>query len=181
MGLVHRLPKARANPSKSGTCRPRCPIPGGQLYGLISGLRRLTAWRNLAKLRGNGAFTHIDAFIRTPKTLPDALAAMVSENEIRADPSPWDKGRILIKVVFEGHFPTIDAAVAALHRNASRQKRARLRVCASVVEELEGLISTPDRLNENRLLRLAASLRGGLTELIQHILSENRGQSLETQ
>ncbi len=149
-------------------------------YGLISGLRRLTAHLNLNALRPTAHQT-IPAFLRQPASIPAALAAMIAENEVRADPSPWDKGRILTEVVAEGHFPTLDAAVAALHPNATRQKRARLRACASVVEELEGLITTPDRLNENRLLRLAASLRGGFTELIQQILTENRGQSLETQ
>ena len=157
------------------------PTPEGHLYGLISGLRRLTAMRTLASLRRDGSITTIDAFLRTPKDIPAALTAMIAENEVRADPSPWDKGRILTEVVAEGHFPTLDAATAALHPHASRQKRARLRACAAVVVELEGLITTPERLNENRLLRLAASLRGGFTDLIQHILSENRSQSLETQ
>ena len=149
-------------------------------YGLISGLRRLTATRNLAKYRPE-AYPTIPAFLRTPKDIPAALAAMVAENEIRADPSPWDKGRILVQVVEEGHFPTLDAAVTALHPNAPRQKRARLRACASVVQELDGQITTPDRLTENRLLRLASSLRGGFTDLIRQILRETRGLSLETQ
>ena len=156
------------------------PTDDGHLYGLISGLRRLTAHHNLARLNPK-AWPTIPAFIRTPRDIPHALATMVAENEIRADPSPWDKGRILVQVVEERHFPTLDAAVASLHPNASRQKRARLRASATVVEELHGQFTTPHLLTENRLLRLAASLRGGFTDLIRHILSEVRGQNLETQ
>ena len=102
----------------------------GFTHGLISGLRRLTATRNLAGYRP-AAYPTIEAFLRTPTDITAALTAMITENEIRADPSPWDKGRILVQVVSEQHFDTIDAAVTALHPHATRQKRARLRACAS--------------------------------------------------
>jgi ParB family chromosome partitioning protein len=58
-------------------------------YGLISGLRRLTACRSLGH-------TTIPAFLRTPDTLTDAMAAMISENEHRSAISAWEKGRILL-------------------------------------------------------------------------------------
>ena len=153
---------------------------GPHQYGLISGLRRLTATRHLAALRP-GTHQTIPAFLRTPADIPAALAAMISENEIRADPSPWDRGRILVEVVTAGHFETLDAAVKSLHPNASRQKRARLRASAAVVEELEGLLTTPDQLIERQILRLAASLRGGFVELIEHVLRQHRSQTLQTQ
>ena len=150
-------------------------------YGLISGLRRLTVFRTLATQRANGDFATIPALIRTPASIPAALAAMVTENEIRADPSPWDKGRILVKVVADGHFPTLDAAVTALYPHTSRQKRSRLRAAASVVDALDGLISTPDQLVERQIERMSSALRGGFVELIEHILREYCGQSLATQ
>ena len=160
-------------------------LPEGSIaphrYALISGLRRLTAVRTLRDLRGNGDFTTIAAVIRTPASIPAALAEMVAENEVRAAPSPWDRGRILVELVHQGHFPTIDAAVEGLHPTASRQKRARLRACAGVVEDLDSLLTSPEDLTENRLLRLASALRGGFVELIQHILTEVRGKSLATQ
>ena len=81
----------------------------------------------------------------------------------------------------EGHFPTLDAAVASLHPNATRQKRARLRACAAVVEELQGLITTPELMTERHLLRLSAALRGGFTDLFHEILREQRGQGFQTQ
>jgi ParB family chromosome partitioning protein len=152
----------------------------GHTYGLISGFCRLTATQNLARLRPD-AYPTIPAFLRTPTDITAALSAMITENEIRAAISPWDKGRILVQVVHEGHFDTLDAATQALHPNATRQKRARLRACASVVEDLDGLLTTPENLTENRLLRLASSLRGGFTDLIVQILKETRGQSLDSQ
>ncbi len=158
---------------------PEGPAP--HRYALISGLRRLTAVTALRDARQNGDFATIPAIIRTPASLPAALAEMVAENEIRCAPSPWDRGRILVEVVRQSHFPTLDAAVEALHPTASRQKRARLRACALVVEELDGLLTTPETLSENRLLRLASALRGGFVDLIQHILTEVRGKSLPTQ
>ncbi len=156
------------------------PTEDGQLYGLISGLRRLTAHQNLARLNPE-AWANIPAFIRTPRDIPDAIATMIAENEIRADPSPWDKGRILVQVVEEGHFATLDEAVTRLYPTASRQKRARFRAVASVVDLLAGQISTPEVMAERHLLRLAAALRGGFTDLIQHILKETHGKSFATQ
>ena len=90
-------------------------------------------------------------------------------------------GRILVECVSRALFPTLDAAVLALHPTATRQKRARLRACATVVEELEGQITTPERLTVRQVERLASALRGGFTDLIQHILEENRGKSLNSQ
>ena len=150
-------------------------------HGLIAGFRRLQAHRALAASRRDGSFATIPAFLRSPASLPQALAAMVEENECRAEVSPWDKARLLVEVTAQGLFPTIDAALAEIHSCTTRQKRARLRAAAQVVEELEGLLTTPDRLNENRLLRLASALRGGFIELIRQILQETRGQNLESQ
>ena len=158
----------------------RLPPAHPQPYGLISGLRRLTAHQNLARLRP-GSFLTIAAFLRTPQTLPDALAAMITENEVRAPISPWDRGRILTEVTRQNLFPTLDAATMALHPDASRQKRARLRACAAVVEDLDGLITTPDLMSERHVLRLAAALRGGFTDLLHQILHETRGHGFAAQ
>lgn len=150
-------------------------------YGLISGFRRLTAHQRLSALRGNGDFATIASFVREPNSIAHALALMIEENEARADLSPWEKGRILVECVTEGHFGTIDEALRALHPNANRQKRTRLRACASVVEELDGLFKAPEQMVERNLLRLSAALRGGFTDLIVHILRETSGQSQQSQ
>ena len=77
-------------------------------YGLISGFRRLAACRALGH-------STIPAFLRTPSSIPEAMADMVAENEVRSQITPWEKGRFILATVDEGHFETPDAAVAALY------------------------------------------------------------------
>lgn len=152
----------------------------GHRYGLISGLRRLTATRALATRRETAAPT-IPAFVRNPASIPAAMAAMVSENEMRTQITPWEKGLLLTSAVRSGVFDTLDAACDALYPNLSRQKRARLRNLAQVVEELEGMFTTPDRLTATQMERLAAALRGGLADVIREVLGQNRARSLPSQ
>lgn len=152
-----------------------------QRYGLISGLRRLTAMRLLASRRGGGAFTTIPAFLCTPADVPAAMAQMIAENEIRENLSPWERGQTLIAATQSGLFASLDEAVAALHPVASRQKRNRLRNLAMVVEETDGLFTTPENLTQNQMERLAAALRGGLAPLITQILTEHRRTALASQ
>lgn len=152
----------------------------GHRYGLISGLRRLTAFRRLAS-SPTSTVDAIPAYVRTRQDFPATMAAMVSENEIRAEITPWEKGTLIAAAVDEQIFDTSDAAVAALYPALSRQKRARLRAFALVVEELHGAISTPERLSVTRMERLAATLRGGFAEVIRDILADHCDSGLETQ
>ena len=153
---------------------------GDKTHGLISGLRRLTVHHTLHCLRPTG-FGTIAAFLRSPTSIADAMAAMVAENEIRADLSPWDKGRTLVQAVDQGIFPTIEAAALTLHPSITRQKRHTIRSYASVVDLLQGQLSAPETLTHSQMLRLAQALRGGLVDLIQHILHGLQGQSPENQ
>ena len=66
---------------------------------------------------------------RRAENFAAAMAAMVTENEIRAPVSPWEKGALIIASVEEGHFPTPDAAVAALYPALPRR---RARACAAL-------------------------------------------------
>ncbi len=150
-------------------------------YGLISGLRRLTAHQRLADLRQNGTFTEIAAFVRTPETIPAAMADMVAENEIRAETSAWEKGATLLAATRAGIFDTLDNATQTLHASASRQKRARLRAFAEVVEDLEDAIATPERLTGRQMHRLSAALRAGLSELIHLTLRDHHRSALPAQ
>ncbi len=149
-------------------------------YGLISGLRRLSA-HQLLNSRNPARCITIPAFIRTPASIPDAMAQMIAENEIRENLSPWERGQTLAACVDQGLFPSIDAAIAALHPTATRQKRNRLRSLALVAEELDGCFTTPEQLSISQMERLAAALRGGLSPLIQHILQELRHKNLKSQ
>ncbi len=157
-------------------CEPQGPL----LYGLISGLRRLTAMRALADMVPD-RFPTIPAFLRHPQDSGEAVAAMVGENEQRADITPWERGLILVRCRNGGLFDTLDAAVAALHPFAPAMKRSRLRALAHVVEELDGLLEGPTALSQRQMLRLAAALRGGWAELIRTALEESRARTLEAQ
>lgn len=154
---------------------PRLNRNGGPYrYGLISGLRRLTAARDV----GLGV---IPAFIRTPASLPAAMAAMVTENEVREPVSAWEKATLVLNAVGEGHFPTPDAAVACLFPTLPRQTRTRLRYFASVAEALQGLFTTPERLSTRQMDRLATALRGNMEDALRATLIAHKGDGLETQ
>jgi ParB family chromosome partitioning protein len=157
---------------------PRDAPEGGVYeYGLISGFRRLTAHRRLSGLRGNGDFTTIPAFIRQPNSVAHALSLMIEENEARADLSPWEKGRILVECVSQGHFDTIDAALKALHPNGSRAARSRLRALANVVDTLDGVLMEAETHSLRALLRLNAALRPDFTPVILTALGEHDDKS----
>ncbi len=146
-------------------------------YALISGHRRLAAVRHLHEVMGLPAFATIPAFVRAPATLPAALMAMVEENDIRAELSPWEKGRICVTTRDQGHFPTIDAAIAALYPNAAPTRRSRLRALALLADELDGHLTAPETLSQNQALRLAAALRSGFSDLIRHALATAQAKS----
>lgn len=143
-------------------------------YGLISGFRRLTAVRALGH-------DTISAFLRSPRDVPAALAAMVSENEIRAQISPWEKGLLILDCMRSGLFETPDAAIDALYPVLSRQKRTRLRSIVMVVEVFDGALATPERLSIARIERLASALRAGWEDLLLMALRGVRARNLASQ
>ena len=149
-------------------------------YGLISGLRRLTATRHLAQRRQLEAPT-IAAFVRTPASIPAAMAAMVSENEMRTQITPWEKGLLLSNAIQQGMFSNLDNACDALYPNLSRQKRARLRNLSQVVDAFDGHFTTPEAMTASQMERLAAALRGGLADALREVLGQMRHRSLASQ
>ncbi len=147
---------------------PRPPLA----YGLISGLRRLMAFRELHETARDGRYAAIPALIRPAAPEAEALAAMVEENEMRASLSPWERGRIAWAAVREGTFATLDDAVAQLFPTAHRNKRARLRAVAYAVDELGTHLTDPELLTEKQIVRLAAALQAGFGEVIRTALEE---------
>ncbi|HMQ94315.1 MAG TPA: ParB/RepB/Spo0J family partition protein [Amaricoccus sp.] len=141
-------------------------------YGLISGHRRLAAFRHLRDMRGNGDFAAIPALLRNPGDIAAALAAMVEENEIRRDLSPWERAAIAVTARDRGIFATIEQAVDALYPAAARQKRAKLRNIAFLVHEADGVLRDPEQLSERQLLRLHAAWTTGFGEVIETALTE---------
>ena len=66
------------------------------------------------------------------------MAAMVEENAIRAEVSPWEQALIAVTARDSGVFDTVEAAIDALYANLGRDKRRRLRAIAHLAEELDG-------------------------------------------
>ncbi len=143
----------------SGLRSPIEVMPMEDGYGLISGFRRLWAFRQLAEQ--DPEFQTIPAFVRTHDERADAYLSMVEENEIRANLSHYERGRIATLTSQQGVFPTVDDAVNALFAQASKSKRSKVRSFALVHEALGDLLTFPRALTEKSGLRLAAALRGG--------------------
>ena len=150
-------------------------------YGLLSGLRRLHAYQALHELTGQERYTAIPAFLRAPGTMAEALAAMVEENEIRAELSPWERGRIALLAHRQEVFGTIEEAVAKLYPAANKVKRSRLRTLAHLADELDGFLTAPERLSLRQALRLAAALSAGFGNVIRTALEESRLDDPQTQ
>ena len=160
---------------------PLDPAPDGDAprYGLISGCRRLAACRALHE-EGVEGFDAIPAFIREIAA-PEAFRAMVEENEIREQLSPWERGRAALLAVEAGFFETVEAAIDALHPGATKQKRYKLRAVARVFDEMDGLWTAPERLSQKALLDLADALRAGFGPPMMEALRAARGAPHERQ
>jgi ParB family transcriptional regulator, chromosome partitioning protein len=152
----------------------------GRGYGLISGFRRLAATRALAAWGLPGHDT-IAAFVRAPASIAAAMTAMVEENAIRAEISPWEQALIAVTARDRGLFDTVEAAVEALYATLARDKRYRLRAIAHLGEELDGHLTAPETYPQARLLRLAAAAARGYAELMRHALAESRNREPDAQ
>jgi ParB family transcriptional regulator, chromosome partitioning protein len=150
------------------------PATGPLPYGLISGYRRFLAHRDLNQ-------PTIPAFIRQPADIPAALAAMIEENEIRAEITPWERASILLTALDHGHFATLDDALPALYPTYDRFRRARLRAVAEVVQHFGPTLTEPLSLSQQKLTRLAAGLRAGLGPVMDVALAESSDRSPATQ
>jgi ParB family chromosome partitioning protein len=147
---------------------------GPYKYGLISGLRRLTAARAIG-------MPTIPAFLRTPETLAQALTAMVTENEIRTPVSPFEKANLILNAVDEGHFDTADQAIQTLFPSLPRTSRLRLRAHVTVAESLGPRLSAPETLTSRQLDRLSAAIAQGHEDLLIATLIPHAGASAPSQ
>lgn len=147
---------------------------GHATYALISGFRRLAVFRELSATMGLTKFAEVPAIIRHPESIAAACTAMVEENAIRAEISPYERGRVAVLAVERGIFATVDEAIQTLYRSISSQKRSRIRVMASVVEEFDDVLTAPEALSSNQGVRIAAAMRAGFAEIMHDAL---RGQT----
>ncbi len=148
---------------------------------LISGYRRLMAFQTLFDATHDARYKTIPALIRTPENRQAALAAMVEENEIRQNLSPWERAHITVTTRNTGLFDTLDAALATLFPHLNRQKRSKLRAIAEVVDTLDGHLKEPELLTQNQLIRLAQCLRLGWIDIILTAISEQKDHNGSTQ
>lgn len=151
-----------------------------QPYALISGYRRLAAFRALVA-DGMRKFATIPAFVRAPASLADAMTAMVEENVIRAEISPWEQALVAVTARDHGIYETVEAAVDGLYASLTRDRRRRLRAVAALAEELQGSFTAPETLSLRQLLRLAAAASRGYGDLMHHALSASQSKEPEAQ
>ena len=64
-------------------------------------------------------------------------------------------------------------AVAKLYPAADKFKRSRLRSVAHLVEELDGVLTNPERLSLRQALRLSAAFQAGFANVIHTALAES--------
>jgi ParB family chromosome partitioning protein len=136
------------------------PEPSGR-YGLISGWRRLLALRELHRETDDPAFERVKAVVVTPASPKAAYVAMVEENEVRADLSYYERGRIAVVTAGQGLFADVAAAVETLFAAASPAKRSKIRSFAAIHDELGAALRFPTAVGERLGLRLADALKQG--------------------
>jgi ParB family chromosome partitioning protein len=144
---------------------------GEKRYGIVSGFRRVAAYREILGM-GFEKFAAIPAFVRPARELAETLAAMVEENTVRADLSPYEQGRIAWAARNAGVFATIEEAVERLYPTANAMKRSRLRTLARLPEAFDGLLTAPERLSLRQALRIAGALRDGFGEAMATALEQ---------
>lgn len=152
---------------------------GAPRYGLISGYRRLLAFRGLHALVGGDKYATIKALIRPETGSADAFAAMVEENEIRASLSHFERGRIAVLAAQSGAFTNMQEAVEKLFATASKAKRSKVRSFAQVFEDLGDVLAFPEDLTEKQGLRLAGALRAGAETPLRQALADGSPASAD--
>lgn len=146
-------------------------LPGGR-YGLVSGWRRMEALR---RLQGKGGAGTVKAIVRPGREAGGLYAAMVEENEVRAQLTPYERGRIAVVAADQGAFDSSDSAVDSIFAVASKAKRSKIRSFALIHAELGDLLMFPTQLSERNGLRLATALRGGAGPELRAQLEREQG------
>ena len=161
---------------------------GPDSYGLISGWRRLTAFRRLSEGSDDGKrYAQIKALIRSPDTAEDAYVSMVEENEVRVGLSYYERARVTAKAIEQGIFPNDRHALQVLFASASRAKRSKigsfLKLYHALGDDLHFAHAIPERLgmglvrvldqNPDRIAGLRNQLRTAPAETVDqemHVL-----------
>jgi ParB family chromosome partitioning protein len=127
-------------------------------YGLISGARRLAALTALADEARDSRFTTVKALLRPFGAAPEAYLAMVEENEIRADLSFYERGRLAYEAARLGVFDTPAAAVKVLFQHAPAPKRSKILSFVALHEALGTVLRFPEAVPEKLGLALVKAI-----------------------
>lgn len=157
------------------------PDEGQPRYVLLSGYRRLMAYRGLLELTGYDKYRRIRALVRPRAEVDAAYVAMVEENEVRAELSHFERGRIAVIAAQQGAFVNVEDAVSKLFATASKAKRSKVRSFALIFEELGDMLAFPEDLTERRGLRVAQALRSGLEPVLREALAAADPQDAEAE
>lgn len=127
---------------------------GPGTYGLISGLRRLTALKALLAETGDACFSHAKALLKPLHSSPEAYLAMVEENEIRADLSFYERARIAYEAAEQGVFVSPQEAVRILYANTTPSRRSKIASFVSLHQILGSSLRFPTAIPEKLGLAL---------------------------
>lgn len=130
----------------------------GFTHGLISGWRRLNALKRLYDRDQDPRFGSVKALVSTPDSAQAAYVAMVEENEIRADLSFYERGRIVWQAQRNGVYDSRRAALQGLFGAVSRSKRSKIGSFANLAEAFDPVLRFPTSISEKLGLALAKKL-----------------------
>ena len=151
----------------------------GPRYSLVSGYRRFIAVKSLHQTSGDLKYATIRAIVRPRAEADVAFVAMVEENEVRAQLTPYERGRIAVISAQQGAFANVEDAVNRLYATASKAKRSKVRSFAAIFETLGDLLAFPESLSEKRGLRLAQALRSGSDAELRDALARRVPENCE--
>ena len=141
------------------------PIEGGR-FGLISGYRRVMAMAEAGQAT-------VPAIVRgAPGDLAASYAEMVEENEVRAQLTAYERGRIAVIAAAQGAYADVPAAILGLFPTASHAKRSKVKAFAAIHEELGDLMRFGPALSERLGLAVAATLKTGGGDALRAALEE---------
>lgn len=145
-------------------------LPDGR-YGLISGARRLAALTALEAETGDRRFATVKALMRPFEAAPEAYLAMVEENEIRADLSFYERGRLAHEAARLGVFDSPAAAVRILFQHAPAPKRSKILSFVALHQALGHVLRFPEAIPEKLGLALVKAIEAD-PELTRRIAAD---------
>jgi ParB family transcriptional regulator, chromosome partitioning protein len=125
-------------------------------YGLISGYRRMAALRKLAQ--EDPSFDTVKAQVISHGSAQAAYVAMVEENEVRVDLSPYERAHMVVRALENGLFSDEKDALQTLYEHVTRSKRSRIKALMPLVRALGDALRHPAHLSERMGLALVKAV-----------------------